>query len=691
MNKAIGIILVFFLFSCNPEKTETPVTISDGNPLLHKGNDPIAFSDLRNQHIKEILAYTKEETNKTFSAIYGIPQQDRTFANTMKAIDHGSANFYRVFYLMSLLSAVHPDSEIKNSANEALFELNEMSNAILLSDELYEAMTEYNLTNESKELPPHEKRFLSESLRAFRLNGLGLPSALRKRMRELNDSIDHVGTKFLFNIYDSGEEIELQADELKGLSESFIASLRKEETSYYMPLTNNSYFNYLRDAESEAGRKKVYIRFSNTKVEENLSLLNDMLRMRQELAQLLGFENYAAYTLSTKVLDKPQKVWQFLEHLDESSKSIARDDYAELVEVKEQVSMREQTGEIKSWNRLYYQNILLKTKYNVDMAEISQYYEVYAVVRGIIDTMEELFDVEIEQIKFPSVWHQDVMMFEIKENGELKSRFYLDLFSRDNKASGEFASPITFSEKIDGEQMIPSMALITGFVPPTKQLPTVLTHTEVVSLFNVFGFMLSHNFCETELFSQNSFLSESDFSYAPGSVFGNFAWEYDVIKKFARHYKSGKLLPEEDFKRLKTTKNVGAGTETNNQVLFSAIDLTLHSRYNATSSSIPDLVAELENEISLFPHVQGTHLETSFSHLYEYGGNYYMYLLSDVYASDMYAVFKKNGILSKEVGKQLKNKVLKKGISEDEYNAVVDFLNREPSDSAYIKSLISPN
>ncbi len=689
MTKHLIAISLLICFSCAKEKTAPPAALPTSNPFSTKLNEPYRFDDIRVHHLFEVHDYIVKSTEANLQQVYDIPKAQRTFDNTMLAMDRVSADFFEKYYLLSLLGTLHPDDEIKETSNELLARLSAFAVEKFLSDDYYLAVKEYNTLPEVKTLSADKQKYVREALQSLRANGLGLGEVERARMRELNDSIISIGTKFLTNIEDSGEEIELKEEELIGLSPAFIESLRKDGDSYFMALNYSDYNTYMRDVQSERGREKVFRRFSNRNVEENEELLGQILAMRKELAGLLGFDTYSDYFLSQNVLDTPDEVWKFLNGLKENVRQIAIKDYNELLSIKDQVSTVEGTAKIEIWNRKYYENILKKNKYQVDVQELSNYFEIYAVVNGIFDITEELFGVTINEVPNASKWHQDVLVYEIVEEGQVQSRIYLDLFSRQNKTVGEFAIPVSFSSISENGKKIPSMCLATNFIPPTKSEPTVLAHEEVVDLFTVFGFVLQHNFGEPELFYQNAFFSEKDFSFATTALFSNWAWEYDAVSRFARHYKTGKTLDEETFRRLKNTRNVGIGIETNNQILYAAIDLTLHHSYNPSDGveAIAATTKRLENEISLFPHVEGTNLHTGFSHLSDYGSNYYMYLLSEVYGKDMFSVFEDNGIFDQKTGKRFRDLVLKKGVSEDEYEMIQRFLGREPNDSAYINSL----
>lgn len=685
---------LLFLFSCsNQKESKIPIALSQENPFQKELNAPFRFDDIRVQHLQEVYEYVLTKTNSELQSVYDVPKSKRTFDNTMLAFDRTAADFWEIVYVLNLMSSVHPDDEIKSTSGDLLLQLSEYSIAAFLSDDYYYAIKEFSSSSEANALSAERRKYLDETLQYLQFNGLGLGEVQRERMRVLNDSILDMGLEFLNNIEGSGEEIALEQDELSGLSDAFIESLRKEGDQYYMSLNYSDYNTYMRDVHSERGREKVYMRFANIKVQENEELLQKIFKMRKELSQLLGYNNYSEYVLASNVMDTPEKVWGFLDGLTNQVRDLAIRDYNELLSVKDQVSTAEGPGKIEIWNRKYYENILKKTKYQVDVQELSHYFEIYAVVNGIFEIMEQLFGVKINEVANASKWHQDVLVYEVVEEGQVKSRIYLDLFSRENKSVGEFAIPISFASQTDQGFKIPSMCIATNFIPPTKREPTVLAHEEVVDLFTVFGFVLQHNFGEPELFSQNAFFSEKDFSYAPTSLLSNWAWEYDAIKRFARHYKTGEILDQATFNRIKSTRNVGVGIETNNQILFSAIDLSLHDSFDPSNSdkSIAEITSELENQISLFPHVQGTNLHTSFSHLSDYGSRYYMYLLSEVYGQDMYSVFKENGIFNQKIGKKFRNQILKKGVSEDEYEMVKSFLGREPNQEAYLNSLVYSN
>jgi thimet oligopeptidase len=428
--------------------------------------------------------------------------------------------------------------------------------------------------------------------------------------------------------------------------------------------------------------------YNNRAARSNLEVLIKVLMLRKEMAQLLGFETYAEYRVGDRMAKLPQNVWSFENNLVDKLKEKAQLDYDELLMVKRAKLGDESIDVIQPWEASYYSNILLKEKYDLDQNLVKEYFPTDEVIDGLFQIAQHLFQVEFEEVNNPSVWYEDVRMFNVKKDGKVISRFYTDLYPRPNKFSHAACFPmIAGKETPEGYQM-PVATLVCNFPAPTEDTPSLLTHNEVETFFHEFGHVL-HNVLTTTALSSHSGTSVSrDFVEAPSQIFENWTWNYDALKLFAKNYKSGEVLPESLFEKMVAAKNVGSGLSNTQQVFYGMIDFTLHDKYDPTSATTTtEIVAELQDKITLYPYLEGTHMQAAFGHLMGYAAGYYGYLWSLVYAQDMFSVFEENGVMDVETGLRYRDIILTNGGSRDELEMVVEFLGREPNQDAYFRSI----
>lgn len=403
---------------------------------------------------------------------------------------------------------------------------------------------------------------------------------------------------------------------------------------------------------------------------------------------MLGFPTYAAYIAADRMVKNTSTVWNFENQLVDRVKQKTQQDMTELLEVKRNHLNSPSVNSINNWEYSFYNNLLMVNKYQVDQEKVKEYFALDNVIDGLFQVTQKLFGLTYQEVSNPSVWHKDVRMFEVKENNKIIGRFYLDLYPRDNKFTHAACFSIRKGKKYGSTYQIPTAALLCNFNAPTDDKPALLTHRQAETFFHEFGHVL-HNLLTTAEFSgQSGTAVKRDFVEAPSQIFENWVWDYNALKLFAKHYKTGEVLPFSLFQKMDKAKNVGSGVDASAQIFFGILDYTLHDKYDpAGTLSTTDILKEVQNKIMPYKYVDGTNFQASFGHLTGYGASYYSYMWSKVYAEDMFSVFEKNGVLDTKTGMRYRNTILAKGGSVDEYKMVKDFLNRNPNQEAFFKSL----
>jgi len=669
-----GLILSFQSDSENP------------NPIYNSFNEPINFAAITADHIAQATISVQNETNESMDQIIQIADDEKTFENTFLAIDDLSANLSDVYATIYLLSSTHSDSLIRNTALESRVTLGQYWNQISLNEDLYKAAKSYSESEDAKLLQGFKAKFVLETIEEYERNGFALSLEKRNVLKEINDEISSFSNKFNENISTYKDNLIVSEEEIDGLPEDYKKARKQEDGTYKIDMSYPSVGPFFRLSNSEDARRKLQMKFSNRAYPDNIDVLQDLLKKRLEMAQLLGHKSFAAYRLQSRMAKTPERVWEFENSLKEALEEKSKKDYDELLEIKR--TKQTEANTINAWETSYYSNILKKEKYQLDGEEVKQYFALDDVLAGLFSITQTLFEYEYREVKDPSVWNEEVRMFEVYQDDKLKGRFYLDLFPRDNKYGHAACFPLRNGKMTAEGYKVPTASLVCNFPKPTEEKPSLMTHSQVNTLFHEFGHVLHHMSTTAELESQSGTNVSRDFVEAPSQIFENWTWNYDALKLFAKHYETREVLPKALFDKMLAAKNVGSGMAASGQVFFGTFDMTLHDLYDPNGSkTTTDVLKSVQSDISLIEYVEGTHFHTAFGHLTGYGASYYGYLWSKVYAQDMFSIFDEKGILDTTTGIRYRDIILSSGSSRDELELVKEFLGRDPNNKAFLKEL----
>ncbi|MEO8398879.1 MAG: M3 family metallopeptidase [Ignavibacteriaceae bacterium] len=690
MKKFVWILVLLIYTSCFvlAEEENNGTKNNPVNPLFFNFNQIIDFESLTADNIKDATNKTIADAKTELNKIYSIKKEDRTFDNTMLAVDNIYNHVNSVFGVVYLMGNVQVDESKREQANEDISVFSKFLNEVGLDENLYHAVKDYSMTEEAKNLTGYKKKFLTETVLNFERNGFALSKEKRDELKVFQDKISDLSLEFQKNIAEDNGFIIMDESDLEGLPEDYKEARKTDDGKYKIDLSYPSYQPFMKYAKSEKARKNLYIKYNNRAADKNLILLKQVLIEREKMAKLLGYDSYARYQVEDKMAKTPEAVWKFETNLTDKVKEKAKKDYDELLEVKKDYLNDNNISIIQPWEASFYNNLLLEQKYDLDQNEVKEYFELNNVLDGLFQIAQHLFDVKFEEIKDASVWQKDVRAFNVIENGKVISRFYLDLFPRPNKYSHAACFPmISGKETINGYQM-PTATLVCNFPAPTKEVPSLMPHSDVETFFHEFGHVLHNVLTKAKLSSFSGTNVARDFVEAPSQIFENWAWNYDALKLFTKNYKTGKVMPKELFDKMLAAKNVGSGLATLQQIFYGTLDMTYHDKYDPEGNeSTTEVVKRLQNAITLYPYLEGTNFQAAFGHLMGYSAGYYGYLWSLVYAQDMFSVFEKNGVMDEETGIRYRNIILAKGGSEKEIDLVKEFLGREPNENAFLKSL----
>lgn len=626
-------------------------------------------------------------------AIVDTPAGERTFANTLTALDDLGAQFMIETTMIQFLAYVSPDSDLRDVGTAAEALVDNWSIEFGKREDIYAAVKEYAATN--PQLDTLQQRMLDETMRDYRRSGMDLSGEDRARLIEIEKELAKLGTAFSKTIREDDSTVLLTADELKGVPADVVAGIERSGDLYACSLDYNTVYRpILTYCEVEATRQKMSYARRRKGGLKNIETLEEMIALRHEQATLLGYDSTAAFVTEPRMAKDPKTVQAFYDDLRPKLRVKSELDKAEYARAK-QMHLGDPTAEIQSWDRSFYDDYLKRTKYAVDSTIVKEYFSMETVLAGLFDITKSLYGLEYKDVTDKSeakgrpIWHEDVKLYEVwdKATGEMLGEFYLDLFPRDNKYGHAAKFSVEPRKRWpDGSLHLPVCALVCNFTKPTQDKPSLMSHDEVETLFHEFGHCLHSILTTADIMGYEGTHVARDFVEAPSQMFENWVWDADVLSLFAKHYETGATLPKELLDGMLSARYLGSGCNTEGQVYLGLMDF----RYHTSGADVDTRAIEMEvaGQCSVFPYMEGTYFQAGFGHLVGYHAGYYGYLWSLVYASDMFSRFKEHGdILDPALGAEYRNKILAPGGTMDAMDLVRDFLGREPKADAFLEHL----
>lgn len=697
MNRIILFIGLILIKGCAPTSNDMPRNTSVNNnsvkpinnPLVIEFNTDFDFKNIKQGHIKEGTDYVISQADKIKNEIIKLDDNKRTYQNTLVPIDDIYNTIESVWSPGYLMGSVHTNEEIRNEGLESSKTIQNYLTELSLDEDLYKAVLSYSKSNEAKSLKGLQKKFLDDVLLGYKRIGFMLPKEEREKVKTVLNTLTNLGLEFDKNIRSAQDTLFVEENDLKGMPDNYKKERLHSSGKYAIDMSYPSYIPFMDLSESDEAREKLRFKFNNRAVDKNLEVLDDILRNRIKLVTLLGYNSYAEYRTEDRMAKNPKNVWDFENDLKQKLRKKAENDVQEMLNIKSD-RLKTDAKIIYSWEAGYYENQVKLKKYDLDAEEVRQYFEFNNVTSGLFTIYQRLFNVRFEKVENPSVWHEDVQMFSIyeKDSDDLIGKFYLDMFPRPNKYGHAAAFSVIMGKMTDNGYQKPATALVCNFPKPTEYQPSLLTHDDVETYFHEFGHLVHGVLTKSPLVSYAGTSVPRDFVEAPSQMLENWVWEKESLSLFAKHYETGDIIPDQLLEKMIAAKNINSGTKALQQVFYGIYDFSLNDGFDPDGNkSTTDLIKELKNDVTLYPYQEGTHQQASFGHLNGYGAAYYGYKWSEVYAHDMFSIFKNEGILNPKTGLRYRQIILEKGGTEEPLDLVKKFLGREPNSDAFLRSM----
>ncbi len=593
----------------------------------------------------------------------------RTIENTLRPYDEMLTYLDAVANQASLIKEVHPDESVRTAAEKINQKAEAFNTEISLNRGVYDALAVLDLTSADAET----RYYVERTLRDFRLAGVDKDEATRKRIKELRDELVVIGQEFARNIRDDKRTVIANSvAELDGLPADYIAR-HKPGPDGKITLTTDypdslPVFSY---AKNEDLRKRMYIAYNNRAYPQNMAVLDRMIARRHELANLVGFTNWADYITADKMVGSGKNASMFIDRVVEASKSMAAKEYQTLL-TRKQKDVPGATV-VNAWENGYYSELVRKAEYDFDSQSVRPYFQYDRVKQGVLDVTSRLFGVTFQPAKNVAVWHPSVEAYEMLEDGKLIGRFYLDMHPREGKYN--HAAEFSTRTGIAGQQ-IPEATLVCNFPGGDANDPGLMEHDDVETFFHEFGHLIHDLFAGRHKWvGVGGTRTEQDFVEAPSQMLEEWTWDPNTLRLFARHYQTNEPIPVELVKKERLASEFGKGLSVRTQMVYAKLSLSIYDR-PPVDVNTDTFVKTLMEKYRPFPFVDGTHFQTSFGHLDGYSAVYYTYMWSLVIAKDMFSQFDKSNLESPVVAKRYRDNVLAPGGSQPAGKLVESFLNR---------------
>lgn len=673
----------------------------DFNPLLHIEGLPI-FSALKPEHIYPAV---KQAIDNCVNVIKQVSASEvrPTWDSVIAPIEEADDKFSKIWAVVSHLNGVCNTPKLREAHDSCLPLIAEYSTWAGQYQPLFEVLKRIRESDEFLLLTAAQRRSIENTLRDFKLTGVDLPAKEKERFAQISAELSQLQSDFANHVLDATHSFVKQVtnkDALKGIPAGALKlakaeAEKREMEGWVFTLDMPSYLPLLMYADNRELRREMYVAY-NTRASElgpdagkfdNFEVMEKILKLRHEMAGLLGFESYAHLSLATKMAKDPKEVMDFLEDLARKSKPQGKREMAEL----EAYAKEQGCDKLEPWDVTYYSEKLKQAQFSISEEELRPYFPVDKVVAGLFECARRVYDITIRPRFGVDVWHDDVSCYDVYDNfGSKIGTFYLDLYAREGKRGGAWMDECQSRRyRKDGALQLPVAYLVCNFTPPVGGKQAQLTHGEVVTLFHEFGHGLNQLLTRIDIADVSGINGVPwDAVELPSQFNEEFAWQSEVLNFLSSKVSTGEPLPEEKLKALLAAKNYHSAMAMLRQLEFALFDFKLHLDYlPELGGRIFEMQRMVRDEVAVVPQYPDSRFANSFTHIFAggYAAGYYSYKWAEVLAADAFGRLLEEGIFSGRAGRDFRDCILAVGGAEDPMNAFVKFRGRKPSVDALLK------
>ncbi|MEE4380087.1 MAG: oligopeptidase A [Candidatus Competibacteraceae bacterium] len=664
------------------------------NPLLNSTPLP-TFSTIRAEHVEpaidQLLADNRTRLEDLLNG--GTPY---TWNNLIRPLEDMEDQLNRAWSPVSHLNAVMNSEELRAAYNACLPKLSAYYTDLGQNEQLYQAYQAIADGPDYARFDQAQQTVIDHALRDFRLSGVALTPDKKERFKTIMQSLSQLQSKFQDNVLDATQAWKkpiLDEADLAGLPESAKSlaqqtAQRQELEGWLLTLELPSYLPVMNYADSRELRQEMYHAYVTRASEQgphagqwdNSPIMEEILQLRHEVAQLLEFADYTEYSLAAKMAQSPGQVLEFLNDLARRSRPQAQQ---ELEEIKTYAAQMDDLDELQAWDVGYYAEKLRQHRYQISQEELRPYFPETKVVPGLFAVVERLYGLNIRPVDDVEIWHPDVRAYEILDSdGNRRGLFYFDLYAHPSKRGGAWMHGCVSRRQTSQGLQIPAAYMVCNFTPPVGERSALFTHDEVTTLFHEFGHGLHHLLTQVDYSPVSGIHGvEWDAVELPSQFMENWCWEREALDLIAGHFETGKPIPDVLYQRMIAAKNFQSAMQMVRQLEFALFDFRVHHEYDpAQGGRVLAILDEVRQQVAVIMPPPFNRFTHGFSHIFAggYAAGYYSYKWAEVLSADAFSKFEENGIFDRATGAQFLQSVLEVGGSRDAMTNFVEFRGREP-------------
>lgn len=633
-------------------------------------------SDYRPGELTELCMQSIQQTNEGLKSVQSSSRALLEFETLL-------AEFSDSVSPLTFMGYVSMDSKTREEGSACEQIVSQYQVEIFSRRDLYEAIKKFTPSN------PDETRLKIKTLENFENNGLNLPDDQLTQVKQLRQQLAALETQFSANLNNESSTVSFDQSELEGVSEALLSRAKRSADGKFVFTTKvTDYTQLMQTAVRSETRKKMALAYLNRAADKNVNLLEQAISLRQKIAHLMGYKNWAEYRTHGRMAQNSATVLKFLESLKAKLAQKNRADLAALLKLKKEYEPH--ATQLNAWDTTFLDYQLKKRNYDLDDEKVRQYFPAETVISGLFQVYSQLLGVQFKEIEGAKTWSPDVKLYQIQDakNGEVIGHFYADFFPRAGKYEHAAAFPLISARTLAiGNYSQPISAIVANFNPPSNGKPSLLNHDEVETIFHEFGHIMHQTLTRAPYASLSGSAVAQDFVEAPSQMLENWVWSPEALGLLSGHYlRPAEKLPAGLLKKLLDSRDFNQGMFYTRQLLYALLDMTYHTTEGSVDTT--QILQKLTREIVGIEPIPGGHFQAGFGHLMGgYDAGYYGYLWSKVYAEDLFTRFESGGILNPEVGAEYRRIILGKGNMQDGQDLLREFLGRESTPDAFFRKL----
>ena len=670
-------------------------SIENMNPLLQDFKTA-PFSKISNDNYKPAIQKGIEMATAEIDAIIH-NSETATFENTTVALEFAGEKLNRITSIFFNLNSAETNDEIQKIAQEVSPWLSKFGNDITLNEALFERVKTVFDAKETLDLTLEQNMLLDKQYKSFARNGANLKEADKTILREIDATLSKLSLQFGENVLTETNAFEMHLtneNDLCGLPESEKEAAKevaksKEKEGWVFTLDYPSYIPFLTYADNRELRKKMAIAAGKKGFQDNEfnneKIVLEIVNLRQKRANLLSYKTHAHFVLEERMAETPENVIEFSNNLLGKAKPAALKEFENL---ENYAKKRDGIDQLQKWDGAYYSEKLKKELFDLDQELLKPYFKLENVIDGVFEIANRLFDLQFEEVSNIDKYHEDVKTYNVTDiNGNFTAVFYADFHPRKGKRNGAWMTSYKSQQIKNNNNERPHISIVCNFTKPTETKPSLLTFNEVTTLFHEFGHALHGMLANTTYNSLSGASVSWDFVELPSQILENWCFEKEALALFAKHYKTGEIIPIKYVEKIKESASFHEGMQTLRQLSFGLLDMQWHGKNPSEISSLKEFENAAFTETKLYPDVEENVMSTSFSHIFQggYSAGYYSYKWAEVLDADAFEYFLEKGIFNKEVATKFKENILSKGGTEKPMELYKRFRGKEPKPDALLK------